>query len=269
MICRSRGENLTEMVQFSFALSPRMRSFIELRDALACLESARASKQGSVWLHAASDLHDSLLGEHGRKSAIPEMISLLSDMQSYLNKLSQEAPRYQESIKNACDKLESHVSELQSGLPDATNFLSQDALLNAYLNAQKKHDWLGHRLCMQQSLKVIWENSQQRVNPLHKGLAPLASAVTNLNDMLSDFVRWRHDTAIGGTGHINPERGTSYGLLIIGLPAEAVANGVIPDISGNRLAIRLRFQRWLPGLPPQDISEDQSYARMLVPVGAQ
>jgi len=257
------------MVQFSFALSPRMRSFIELRDALTCLESARASQQGTVWLHAASDLHDSLLGEHGRKNAIPEMIALLADMQAYLKKLSSEAPRYRESIQLACDRLESHITQLQSGLPDATNFLAHDALLNAYLNAQKKHDWLGHKLCMQQSLKVIWENSQQRVNPLHKGLAPLCNAVNSLNDMLSDFVRWQHDKAVGGTGHINPERGISYGLLIIGLPSESVASGIIPDISGNRLAIRLRFQRWLPGLPPQEIHDDQPYARMLVPVGAQ
>ena len=246
-----------------------MRSFIELRDALACLESARASQQGTVWLHAASDLHDSLLGEHGRKSAIPEMIALLADMQTYLNKLSSEAPRYKENIQRASDQLESHMTELQAGLSEATNFLAHDALLNAYLNAQKKHDWLGHKLCMQQSLKVIWENSQQRINPLHKGLAPLYRAVSSLNEMLSDFVRWQHGVAIGGTGHINPERGTSYGLLIIGLPSAAVANGVIPDISGNRLAIRLRFQRWLPGLPPQEIHDDQPYARMLVPVGAQ
>ena len=257
------------MVHFSFALSPRMRSFIELRDALACLESARVSQQGAVWLHAASDLHDSLLGEHGRKSAIPEMIALLTDMQAYLNKLGSDAPRYQENIRRACAQLESHVTELHSGLADATNFLAHDALLNAYLNAQKKHDWLGHKLCMQQSLKVIWENSQQRVNPLHKGLAPLYNAVNSLNGMLCDFVRWQHDTAVGGTGHINPERGTSYGLLIIGLPSESVVGGIIPDISGNRLAIRLRFQRWLPGLPPQEIHDDQPYARMLVPVGAQ
>ena len=246
-----------------------MRSFIELRDALTCLESARASRQGSVWLHAASDLHDSLLGEHGRKSAIPEMVALLTDMQAYLKKLNGEIPRYQESILRACNQLETHIGELQKGLPDATNFLAHDALLNAYLNAQKKHDWLGHKLCMQQSLKVIWENSQQRVNPLHKGLAPLYSAVNNLNDMLSDFVRWQHDTAVDGTGHITPDRGAAYGLLIIGLPSSCVANGIIPDISGNRLAIRLRFQRWLPGLPPQEIHEDQPYARMLVPVGAQ
>lgn len=260
---------MTDMVHFSFALSPRMRSFIELRDALACLESARIKQHGPSWLHAASDLHDLLMGEHGRKSAIPEMIALLADMRTYLEKLGADVPRYQESIELACNKLESHIRQLNAGLPEATSYLDQDALINAYLNAQKKHDWLGHKLCMQQSLKAIWQDSDQRTAPLHDALAPLCDAVGNLNSMLSDFVRWKEDTAVGGSGHINPERGSAYGLLIIGLPAEDVANGIIPDISGNRLAIRLRFQQWLPGRPPLEIHDDQPYARMLVPVGAQ
>lgn len=246
-----------------------MRSFIELRDALACLESARANRHGFSWLHAAGDLHDSLLGEHGRKNAIPAMIALLADMQAYLEKLGTELPRYRESIRQACGRLDAHIRELQDGLPEATNYLARDALINAYLNAQKKHDWLGHKLCMQQSLKALWKEPQQRHAPLHEALAPLCAAVGNLNGMLSDFVRWQQDVAVGGNGHINPDRGSSYGLLIIGLPAEVVASGVIPDISGNRLAIRLRFQQWLPGQPPQEIHEDQPYARMLVPVGAQ
>ena len=260
---------MTDMVHFSFALSPRMRSFIELRDALVCLESAEASRHAPSWLHAASDLHDSLLGEHGRKSAIAEMVALLTDMQAYLEKLGKEVPHYQENIQHACSKIESHIRQLQSGLPEATNYLAQDALINAYLNAQKKHDWLGHKLCMQQSLKAIWKDAQLRTAPLHEALVPLCDAVNNLNDMLSDFVRWKQDIAVGGTGAINPERGSSYGLLIIGLPKEAVSQGIIPDISGNRLAIRLRFQQWLPGQPPQEIHDDQPYARMLVPVGAQ
>jgi len=41
----------------------------------------------------------------------------------------------------------------------------------------------------------------------------------------------------------------------------------MPDISGNRLAIRIRFQLWTPGLPPSDYTGDQPYSMMLVPVG--
>jgi cell division FtsZ-interacting protein ZapD len=259
---------MTEMVQFSFALSPRMRSFIELRDALACLESARQSGRSIAWLHAACDLHDSMLGDQGRKNVIPEITSLLLDMQSYLKNLCDEAPKYRERIDQACDGITSQIQLLQSGLPDATNYLAKDALINAYLNTQKKHDWLGHKLCMQQSVKAIWENSETRIQPLHTALAPLSAAVNTLDGMFNDFVRWQQCMATGGTGHITPERGTSCGLLVIGIPKEAVSNGLIPDISGNKLAIRLRFQLWNPGQAPQDVCEDQPYAKMLVPVGA-
>jgi len=259
---------MTDMVQFSFALSPRMRSFIELRDALACLESARQSGRSIAWLHAACDLHDSMLGDQGRKNVVPEITSLLLDMQSYLKKLSDEVPKYRERIDQACDRITAQIKILQSGLPDATNYLARDALINAYLNTQKKHDWLGHKLCMQQSVKAIWENSEVRIQPLHTALAPLGAAVSTLDGMFNDFVRWQECIAVGGTGHITPERGSCCGLLVIGIPKEAVSNGIIPDISGNKLAIRLRFQLWNPGQPAQDVSEDQSYTKMLIPVGA-
>jgi len=257
-----------DMVQFSFALSPRMRSFIELRDALACLELARQSGHAISWLHAACDLHDSLLGDQGRKNVIPEITSLLLDMQTYLKNICDEAPQYRERIDQACDGIAAQIQYLQPGLPEATNYLARDALINAYLNTQKKHDWLGHKLCMQQSVKAIWEKSDVRIHPLHTALAPLCDAVNTLDGMFNDFVRWQQCMAIGGTGHITPEKGTSCGLLVIGLPKEAVSGGIIPDISGNRLAIRLRFQLWNPGQAPQDISEDQPYAKMLIPVGA-
>jgi cell division FtsZ-interacting protein ZapD len=259
---------MTDMVQFSFALSPRMRSFIELRDALACLESARQTGRAIGWLHAACDLRDSLLGDHGRKNVIPEITSLLLDMQSYLKNLHDEAPQYQERINQACEGIKFQIDQLQPGLPEATDYLAKDALINAYLNTQKKHDWLGHKLCMQQSVKALWEKSDVRTQPLHTALVPLYDAVTSLDGMFHDFVRWKQHIATGGTGRITPERGTSCGLLVIGLPRETVANGIIPDISGNKLAIRLRFQLWNPGQSPQDVSEDQPYAKMLVPVGA-
>jgi len=244
-----------------------MRSFIELRDALACLESARQSGHAISWLHAACDLHDSLLGEQGRKNVIPEINSLLLDMQAYLKNLCNDAPQYRERIDQACGNIDLQIKQLLPGLPEATNYLARDALINAYLNTQKKHDWLGHKLCIQQSVRAIWEKSAVRTEPLHTALAPLCDAVSTLDDMFNDFVRWQQCTAIGGTGHITPERGTSCGLLVIGLPKETVSDGIIPDISGNKLAIRLRFQSWHPGQAPQDVSGDQPYARMLVPVG--
>ena len=245
-----------------------MRAFIELRDALACLESARQSGHATSWLHAACDLHDSLLGNQGRKNVIPEITALLLDMQTYLKSLYDEAPQYRERINQACDGIALHIQHLQPGLPEATNYLAKDALINAYLNTQKKHDWLGHKLCMQQSVKAIWKDSNVRIQPLHTALTPLCEAVNALDGMLNDFVRWQQCMAVDGTDHITIERGTSCGLLVVGLPIETVSSGIIPDISGNRLAIRLRFQLWSPGQAPQDVSESQPYAKMLIPVGA-
>jgi len=258
---------MTEMVDFSFALSPRMRSFIELRDALASLESARAAEHGTSWLHAACDLRASMLGDQGRKNAIPEIIGLFTDMQVHLCQLAEDTPRYHDNIQLACDKIKKHIQRLQPGVSDACHFLTEDALINAYLNTQKKHDWLGHKLCMQQSIQTIWHESDTRTQPLHAALIPLFEAVDCLDGMLNDFVQWKQCVATHGTGHITPERGKSFGLLVIAIPADAVAQGIMPDISGNRLAIRIRFQLWSPGSPPCDFEGDQPYAMMLVPVG--
>jgi len=255
------------MVHFSFALSPRMRAFIELRDALACLETACVNQQGANWLHTACDLRASLLGDQGRKGAVQEIIALFGDLQTYLKNLCDDVPQYRDKILQACNDIDHMVDQLQPGIPEACDYLAKDALVNAYLNTQKKHDWLGHKLCMQQSIKAIWNQSDARTLPLHQALAPLCSAVETLDTMLNDFVGWEKCTAIGGSGHITPERGKTFGLLVIALPADAVAEGIIPDISGNRLAIRLRFQHWMPGQPPADYNEDIPYSMMLVPVG--
>ncbi|MDX8395052.1 MAG: hypothetical protein R8K22_01400 [Mariprofundaceae bacterium] len=258
---------MTDRVHFSFALSPRMRSFIELRDALHCLEKAYADKLGSNWLHAACDLRASLLGDHGRKNAIPEVIGLFKDMKTYLKKLADDVPKYQDHILQSCDHIDFIIAQLKPGLPEACQYLTQDALVNAYLNTQKKHDWLGHKLCMQQSINAIWTHADVRTQPLHQALAPLRHAINSLNEMLNDFVSWESCMAKGGTGQITPERGKSFGLLVIALPTSAVAEGVIPDISGNKLAIRLRFQRWDPGQESSDFNEDIPYSMMLVPIG--
>jgi len=254
------------MVRFSFALSQRMRSFLEVRDALHCLDLALEQQQPRDWLHAACDLRASLLGDQGRKSVIPEVVGLLISMQTHLNQLGKDIPQYKEGIEQACRTLDAHVQVLHAGLPDAINFLAQDALINAYLNTQKKQDWLGHKLGLPQSLDTLWSGNDERSSWLHHNLKGLNAAVRDLNQMLNDYVQWEEGIAVGGCGQIAPERGSSNGLLIIGLPEASVASGIVPDISGNKLAIRLRFQRWVPGEPPQEVSEDQPYAMMLIPV---
>jgi len=260
---------MSEMIQFSFALSPRMRAFIEVRDALACLESAYVTQNAHYWLHAACDLRASLLGDQGRKPVIPEIVALFQDVKAHLKKLAADVPHYSGRIETACKKIDTHVERLQDGMTNACQFLANDALINAHLNNQKKHDWLGHRSCMQQSLKTLWKNSDDRTTPLHHALVPLSDAVNTLDGMLNDFVSWSKHIAEGGVGQISPDRKISFGLLVIGLPVEEVSRGIIPDISGNRLAIRVRFQQWLPGEEPVDVHDDLPYAMMLVPVGAQ
>mgnify|MGYP000677953323 CR=1 FL=1 len=179
---------MNDMVQFSFALSSRMRAFIELRDALACLENAYVSQNGPAWLHAACDLRTSLIGDHGRKPVVPEIIGLLQDVEKHLQGLCEGMPHYQSRIQKACDKIEVHIEHLKPGLPEVAKILSSDALLGAYLNAQKKHDWLGHKLCLQQSIKAIWKHPDSRTLPLHHALLTLCDAANSLESMLKDFV---------------------------------------------------------------------------------
>jgi hypothetical protein len=39
----------------------------------------------------------------------------------------------------------------------------------------------------------------------------------------------------------------------------------MPDLSGNRIAVRVRFQLWSPGKPICQMEEDVPYHMMLVP----
>ncbi len=259
---------MNNMVHFSFALSARMRAFIEVRDALDCLKKASEPMQPHSWLHAACDLRTSLLGEQGRKPALPEIIGLLQDMDLYLKKLIANLPNsYAESIQQARQNIANHITTLQNGIPTACNYLDQDALINAHLNAQKKHDWLGHKGCMQQSLPSLWHYPEERTGPLQQSIIPLQEAVSLLDHMLNGLVNWDKQTAIGGVGKIAPDRQASYGLIVIALPEEDVHRGIIPDITGNRLAIRIRFQQWSAGETAKELNRDQPYQLMLVPVG--
>lgn len=243
-----------------------MQGYLILRDAMRCLSEAADREDPYRWLHAAIDLRTSLLGDQARKPVIPEIHALLTTTQSHLNKLAKEHPQYEQNIRSTCEKLQQHMDRLQEGTAEACHLLSSDALLNAYLNTQKKQDWLGHKPCLPQSLPVLWRHAESRTRPLATALQSLSGAVEELDAMLHDFVGWEKRTAGGGHDQIIPPREQAFGLLVLGLPADAVADGLVPDISGNRHAIRLRFQRWRPGLPPADVTEDLPYMLMLVPI---
>jgi len=244
-----------------------MHAFLELRDALLCLDEARRRNHAYAWLHAAVDVRASLLGEQGRKPAIPEIIGLLVAMQTHLGRLAEETSPYRDSIRSACDTLDQHIQTLRAGVPDATKFVGNDALVCIYLNAQKKQDWLGHKPALPQGLATMWQQrGPERAAMLDEALSGLEAIVNSLDSMLHDYVGWQSRTARGGSDQITPERGINHGLIVIGLDNDSVAQGIVPNITGNRLAIRLRFQSWQPGCPAADVQHDQPYRMMLVPV---
>jgi len=243
-----------------------MQAFLLLRDGLRCMEEAEHSGQSYLWLQACVDVRASLLGEQGRKPALPEILGLFVSVRTHLEKLAGEHPRFRKSIDASCERIDEHAQALRDGLDEACRLLGQDALIGTYLNAQKKQDWLAHKSCLPQSLTTLWSEAIERRQELHEQLTDLASAVYCLDGMLHDYVMWEKRIAREGCDQINPERGIHFGLAVIGLDRKDVCQGIVPDISGNRLAIRLRFQQWLPGLPARQVQEDVAYSMMLVPV---
>jgi len=155
---------------------------------------------------------------------------------------------------------------MRLGVQDAIDFFCEDALLASYFNALKKQDLLAHKPTLPQSLNVLWSGSKHK-DLLSDSLHDLHAAVTHLDIMLNDFVGWEKHHAVAGSDQITPERGVEYGLLIIGLDPAVVRQGVTPECSGNRHAIRVRFQQWTAGKPAGDINDDLPYYIMMVPVG--
>jgi len=242
-----------------------MQSFLQLRDGLQCLASAMRLGQPYPWLQACADVRLSLVGEQGRRPALPEIGGLLSDMQTHLQQLAQEHPRFGKSLTATCEMLAQHEKSMHEGMEEALSLLTSDALIEVWLNALKKHDWLGHRPCLPQALPVLWRNHERRQR-LHALLQGLYAAVMQMDELLNDYVVWDQRLAEEGSDQIIPDRSKRFGLIIIGLRPEQVDRGVVPDVSGNHLVIRLRFQLWSPGLPAKAVQEDVPYCAMLVPV---
>ena len=92
MLFPYRRLRLSELIRFSFALSSRTLSFLQVRDALDCLESARTHHEPYLWLHAAADLRTSLIGDLGRKAAVPEIIALLESTRTHLRNRAMDLP---------------------------------------------------------------------------------------------------------------------------------------------------------------------------------
>jgi hypothetical protein len=256
---------MSALIRFSFPLGPRMEAFLQLRNALACLFEAEHENRPLAWLQAGADVRLSLSGEQGRRPALPEVMGLLVTMQAHLEQLAEDHPRFRERIMDSCARLERHAAALRDEQDAARQWLESDALIEAWLNALKKHDWLGHKRSLPSALPALWQNATRREETARR-LAPLAEAVESLHAMLHDYVAWESRVAREGSDQLMPDRGQRFGLVIVGLSESQVSAGLAPDISGNRLAIRIRFQRWSPGQASEPVLEDVLYHAMLVPV---
>jgi len=242
-----------------------MHAFIELRDALRLLEEGRRQNQPYTWLAAAADVRSSLLGEVGRKQAVPEVMILLANLRTSLTALAEQHERYRDQILRACESIRINEESMRHSLHEAMEFFYSDALLNAYFKALQKHDWIGHRPLLPQGLQQLWRKGEGAYR-LSQLLHELYAIIEHTDAMLNDFVVWKAKVAADGSDQITPTRDTECGLLIVGLDPALVEAGVVPECSGNRMAIRLRFLRWQAGEAAVEVGEDVAYRYMLVPV---
>ncbi|MDQ6955277.1 MAG: hypothetical protein Q9M20_07520 [Mariprofundaceae bacterium] len=262
--CR-RASFMNALIRFYFALTPRLQAFIILRDGLQCLEYARQADHPYHWLQAASDVQTSLLGGHGRKLVIPELIALLKSIREHLHELAEKHPDFSDKITSACDTIIQYEDDIRQCILPALNFLSEDGLIKAWGNANQKQDFLAHKLNFPQVLPIFWQSLKLQ-ETLAESLQELHSIVMHIDHMLNDFVQWESKTAEEGHAQITPSRDQTYGLLIIGLDTKWVERGIVPDFSGNRLAIRMRFQAWKVGEAQSTVHDDIPYQIMLVPI---
>ena len=82
-------------------------------DGLHCLDAAERTGQPYLWLQACIDLRASLLGDHGRKPAIPEVLGLFVTMRAQIEKLAKDHPRFSESIEASCKRIDQHADGSQ------------------------------------------------------------------------------------------------------------------------------------------------------------
>ncbi|MDQ6994475.1 MAG: hypothetical protein Q9M18_02630 [Mariprofundaceae bacterium] len=257
---------MNQLIRFSFALTPRMHSFLECRNALECLEHARLHDDAYAWLQAIHDLQESLLGSTARKPAVPEIVGLIHAIQKNLKLLSQQNTPFEQQIVEAYDSLEAYEKVLAEKLPQVLDFMYNDGVIQSWLNCHKKQDWLGHRLFYPKILPIFWQTLGIQ-NELNESLQDIYAIMSHLDGILHDFVPWTEELAKDGYDQVHPQSShEKYGLLIVGLPSSAVQLGVSPEFSGNHHAVRIRFQQWRAGKPQTSYDQNLPYYRMLVPI---
>ncbi len=253
------------VIPVSFALTTRMQSFIEMRDALRCLSQAVANNAPYAWLPAAKDIHDLLIGEGHKKPATPNILSLFGSIRKHYLSLGKKHPEFQDKLKRACDEIDNRTEAIHQQIPPAIEFLTSDAWLTAYTESIRTQDILAHKSGLPQLILPLWHGDVQHARKLQLLLEPLISTIEYINQMLHTHAPWEHRTAKLGYDQVTLKAQDDIGLIIIGVPQHAISQGVIPSCSGFRSVVRIRFSQWQPGEVAQDLKFDQNYSLMLVP----
>ncbi len=255
-----------DIVPIAFAITPRVQSFIELRDAMRCLIQAMHDHSPYAWLAAEKEVHDMLLGEGNKKPVTPNILSLFSSMSRHFKNLAAKHPEFEANLKQACESIEEHAEHIRTSVPLAADFLTSDAWLTAYIDTIRKQDALGHKLALPQVIQILWNGDGQHAKQLYLLLEPIIQALEHLNHMLHAHVPWEQRLAESGADQITLHAQDDIGLLIIGLPQADIAQGILPNCSGFRSIIRLRFSQWKVGQVAQDVTFNQPYSLMMVPI---
>jgi len=254
------------IIPISFALTPRMQSFLDMRDALRCLAFAMQNDSPYAWLPAAKETHDLLVGDGIKKPSVPNIISLFDAIRKHYQALADKHPEFNTQLTKACDDIDLSAEKVRLQVPEAANFLSSDAWLTAYTESLRKQDIIGHKLGLPQLIQPLWHGEGEHAKKLYLMLEPMMKAIEHLNQILHAHVPWEQRVAIEGYDQITLASQDDIGLLIIGLSSETIAQGIIPSCSGFRSVVRLRFSQWQPGKIEHDLLHDQNYALMMVPI---
>jgi cell division FtsZ-interacting protein ZapD len=253
------------LIPIAFPLTPRMQSLIELRDALRCMQQAWQSQSPFLWLTASNDIHALLVGDRHKKPAIPNIISLFSSMQKHFKHLGEKHPEFEQKLVQACKEIAASAEKIRNSTSPSIDFLNADAWLTAYRDSIRKQDLLGHKLSLPQLIHPLWQSSEH-AQQFYTIVEPMIQAIEHLNTMLHAHVPWQQHIAKAGYDQITLAAQDDIGLVIIGMPEQAVAQGIVPSCSGVRAVVRLRFSQWLPGKVEHDIKHNQPYALMAVPI---
>ena len=155
--------------------------------------------------------------------------------------------------------------KIRNSTSPAIDFLNADAWLTAYRDSIRKQDLLAHKLSLPQLIHPFWHHNKH-AQQLYTIIEPMIQAIEHLNTMLHAHVPWQQRIANTGYDQITLAAQDDIGLVIIGVPEQAIAQGIVPSCSGFRAVIRLRFSQWLPGKVEHDITHNQPYALMAVPI---